>query len=96
MRRGGLLDLDNHKGKASGGYCTDYPVSGRPFIFMNGAGLQEDVQTLIHEGGHAFHVFESNNLPYVQQKRVGLEFTERHNNLDYGSFGMLQVMTSVA
>jgi oligoendopeptidase F len=76
MRQEGLLDLDNHKGKAPGGYCTDYPVSGRPFIFMNAVGIQEDVQTLIHEGGHAFHVFESNNLPYFQQKRVGLEFME--------------------
>ena len=71
-----LLDLDNRKGKAPGGYCTDYPVSGRPFIFMNAVGIQEDVQTLIHEGGHAFHVFESNDLPYFQQKRVGLEFME--------------------
>jgi oligoendopeptidase F len=76
MRREGLLDLDNRKGKAPGGYCTDYPVSGRPFIFMNAVSLQEDVQTLIHEGGHAFHVFECNRLPYFQQKRIGLEFME--------------------
>jgi oligoendopeptidase F len=76
MRQEGLLDLENRKGKAPGGYCTDYPVSGRPFIFMNAVGIQEDVQTLIHEGGHAFHVFESNDLPYFQQKRVGLEFME--------------------
>ena len=76
MRQEGLLDLDNRKGKAPGGYCTDYPVSGRPFIFMNAVGIQEDVQTLIHEGGHAFHVFESTKLSYFQQKRVGLEFME--------------------
>ena len=76
MRQEGLLDLDNRKGKAPGGYCTDYPVSGRSFIFMNAVGIQEDVQTLIHEGGHAFHVFESNDLPYFHQKRVGLEFME--------------------
>ena len=76
MRQEGLLDLDNRKGKAPGGYCTDYPVSGRPFIFMNAVGIQEDVQTLIHEGGHAFHVFESTKLPYFRQKRVGLEFME--------------------
>lgn len=76
MRQEGLLDLDNRKGKAPGGYCTDYPVSGRPFIFMNAVGMQEDVQTLIHEGGHAFHVFESTKLSYFQQKRVGLEFME--------------------
>jgi oligoendopeptidase F len=72
----GLLDLENRKGKAPGGYCTTYAVSQRPFIFMNAVGLHEDVQTLIHEGGHAFHVFESVHLPYYQQKQVGLEFCE--------------------
>ncbi len=76
MRQEGLLDLDNHKGKAPGGYCTDYPVSGRPFIFMNAVGIHEDVLTLLHEGGHAFHVFEINHLPYFQQKRIGFEFME--------------------
>ncbi len=76
MRREGLLDLENRKNKTSGGYCTDFPVSGRAFILMNSVGLHEDVQTLLHEGGHAFHVFESNDLPYFQQKRVGNEFAE--------------------
>ena len=76
MRREGLLDLDNRKGKAPGGYCTDYPLAQRPFIFMNSVGIHDDVQTLLHEGGHAFHVFETNDLPYLQQKQVGLEFAE--------------------
>jgi oligoendopeptidase F len=76
MRREGLLDLDNRKGKAPGGYCTDFVVSGKPFIFMNAVGIREDVQTLLHEGGHAFHVFESAALPFLQQKQVGLEFAE--------------------
>jgi oligoendopeptidase F len=76
MRRENLLDLDNRKNKAPGGYCTDYPVTERPFIFMNAVGLHEDVQTLLHEGGHAFHVFESTPLPYFQQKQVPLEFAE--------------------
>jgi len=76
MRREGLLDLENRKGKAPGGYCTDFAASQRPFIFMNAVGLHDDVQTLIHEGGHAFHVFESVSLPYIQQKQVGLDFCE--------------------
>ena len=71
-----LLDMENRKGKAPGGYCTEFAVSQRPFIFMNAVGLHDDVQTLIHEGGHAFHVFESAYLPYIQQKEVGLEFCE--------------------
>ena len=76
MQQEGLLDLENRKGKAPGGYCTDYPVSGRAFIFMNAVGVHEDVLTLLHEGGHAFHFFECDSLPYLQQKRIGIEFME--------------------
>ena len=47
-----------------------------PFIFMNSVGLHDDVQTLLHEGGHAFHVFETAALPYHQQLSVGMEFAE--------------------
>lgn len=76
MRHEGLLDLDNRKDKAPGGYCTGYYAVKRPFIFMNAVGLHDDVQTLLHEGGHAFQVFETATLPYVQQLQVGLEFSE--------------------
>ncbi len=76
MREEGYLDLANRKGKAPGGYCMDYPVSRRPFIFMNAVGLQQDVRTLMHEAGHAFHAFESLALPYAHQREVGMEFAE--------------------
>jgi oligoendopeptidase F len=76
MRDEGLLDLDNRKGKAPGGYCTYYAVAKRPFIFMNSVGLHDDVQTLLHEGGHAFHAFEGSNLPYNHQEEVPMEFAE--------------------
>jgi oligoendopeptidase F len=76
MRQEGLLDLDNRKGKAPGGYCTNFPVVRRPFIFMNAVGLHDDVQTLLHEAGHCFHVFETAHLPYAQQLDYGLEIAE--------------------
>lgn len=76
MRSQNLLDLDNRKGKAPGGYCTDFPEAGLPFIFMNSVGIHDDVQTLIHEGGHAFHVFESVDLPYHHQMQIGSEIAE--------------------
>jgi oligoendopeptidase F len=75
MRRAGLLDLDNRKGKAPGGYCTEFIAVNQPFIFMNSVGLHEDVQTLLHEGGHAFHVYETAPL-CIQQRQVGMEFAE--------------------
>ncbi len=76
MRQESLLDLDNRIGKAPGGYCIEYPVARRPFIFANAVGLHTDVQTLLHEGGHAFHAFESSHLPYNQQLQVPSEFAE--------------------
>lgn len=76
MRDEQLLDLPNRKGKAPGGYCTDFALAERPFIFMNAVGLHNDVQTLLHEGGHAFHVFETTHLPYIHQQNVPTEFAE--------------------
>ena len=76
MRREGLLDLGSRKNKAPGGYCTAFPVAQRPFIFMNAVGIHDDVQTLLHEAGHAFHVFESTHLPYIQQRETPIEFAE--------------------
>ncbi|MFN8595938.1 MAG: M3 family oligoendopeptidase [Anaerolineae bacterium] len=76
MRREGLLDLDNRKGKAPGGYCTEYPITQRPFIFMNSVGVRDDVRTMLHESGHAFHVFETAHLPYVQQLQITMEIAE--------------------
>jgi oligoendopeptidase F len=76
MEDGSLLDLESRKNKAPGGYCTSFPAVQEPFIFMNAAGSHNDVQTLLHEGGHAFHVFESRHLPYEQQRNVGSEFAE--------------------
>ena len=71
-----LLDLDNRKNKAPGGFCNSFAVVQRPFIFMNAVGLQDNVMTLLHESGHAFHVFESANLPFAQQHFVPSEFAE--------------------
>ena len=71
-----LLDLDTRTGKALGGYCTTLPVRKRPFIFMNGTGQHDDVQTMLHEAGHAFHVFETADLPFIWQQDPPMEFAE--------------------
>ena len=76
MREAKLLDLDNRKNKAPGGYCTEFALVRRPFIFMNAVGLNGDVQTLLHESGHAFHTFERAHLAYSQQREVPMEFAE--------------------
>ncbi len=76
MRRENLLDLENRKGKAPGAFCTSFATQQRPFVFMNAVGLSADVRTLLHETGHAFHVFERTRLPYHHQWRSGMEFNE--------------------
>ncbi len=76
MRQEHLLDLDNRQGKAPGGYCTYYPIAERPFIFMNAVGMQNDVRTILHEAGHAFHDFEMVTLPYIWQRNIGMEIAE--------------------
>jgi oligoendopeptidase F len=72
----GLLDLESRKGKAPGGYCETLHFQGRPFIFMNAVGLVDDVMTLLHEAGHAFHAFASHSLPLIWQRHPGSEAAE--------------------
>lgn len=76
MKTGGFLDLDSKPGKAPGGY--NYPLyeSGIPFIFMNAAGAQRDLVTMVHEGGHAVHSFLSRDLPLTAFKSLPSEMAE--------------------
>lgn len=79
MRRLGLLDMESRTNKAPGAYCTILDASVRPFIFGNASGTHDDIVALLHEGGHAMHVFESAHLPYLQQRSFGTlpaEFAE--------------------
>jgi oligoendopeptidase F len=57
--RQGYLDLASRPHKAPGGYCNGFPRSRQPYIFMNAAGTAQNVLTLLHEGGHAFHFAEA-------------------------------------
>ena len=76
MRDEGYFDLDNRANKAPGGFCTYYPLSRRLYIFMNAVGLHSDVQTMLHEMGHAFHAFSDDHLRWSQQRDVSMEFAE--------------------
>jgi oligoendopeptidase F len=73
-----LLDLESRKNKASGAYSVGYNVTRLPFIFMSQTNTAIDVDTLLHEGGHAFHTFESAHLRFHQKAEayVPAEFSE--------------------
>ena len=76
MADAGLLDLENRKGKAPGGFCDSLPVRKLPLIFMNAVNVDDDVRTLLHESGHCFHVFEASKHPLLFQRHPGAEMSE--------------------
>ncbi len=76
MSRDRLFDLANREGKAPGGFMTVLPQRWQPFIFMNAVGMSIDVRIMLHECGHAFHVYQTGALPYMQQRDVPMEFSE--------------------
>ena len=70
------LDLETRKGKAPGGYQYYLEKSRVPFIFMNAAGLQGDLETMIHESGHAFHSLYCGHLDLIDERNYPIEFAE--------------------
>ncbi len=71
-----LLDLANRKGKAPGGYQSTLAEARLPFIFMNAVGLQRDVETILHESGHAFHALATRDEDLYAYRSAPLEFCE--------------------
>lgn len=76
MKEESLLDLDSRKGKAPGGYNYPLAESGKPFIFMNASGSLRDLETMVHEGGHAIHSFLSHPLKLNAFKSTPAEVAE--------------------
>ncbi len=76
MRQLRLLDLDNRKGKAPGGYQSTLAESRLPFIFMNAVGLHRDVETILHEAGHAFHALAARHEELHAYRSAPIEFCE--------------------
>jgi len=75
----GLIDPDSRPGKAPGGYCVGLSEIRLPFIFLNLVGRDEDVRTILHESGHAFHTFATRDkdLPFEYcGENVPSEFAE--------------------
>ncbi|MBF0618974.1 MAG: M3 family oligoendopeptidase [Candidatus Omnitrophica bacterium] len=76
MKGHGLLDLENRKGKAPGGYQNTLTEARKPFIFMNAIGIDDDVRTLLHESGHAFHAYLCAHDPLDDYRHAPMEFCE--------------------
>ncbi|VAX37391.1 Oligoendopeptidase F [hydrothermal vent metagenome] len=72
----GVLDLESRKGKAPGGYQSTLNESRKPFIFMNAVGVDSDINTLLHEGGHAFHALACAHDSLLDYRHGPMEFCE--------------------
>jgi oligoendopeptidase F len=75
MRDRGLLDVERRKGKAPGGYQQTLHERRWPFIFLN-VSPSQDVETILHEGGHAFHALAAREEPLLAYRSAPLEFAE--------------------
>lgn len=75
-----FLDLQSRPNKAPGAYCGGYNATGKPYIFANTVGINDDIGTLLHESGHAFHFIGSSKQKLVWNKSsfeaVNYEFAE--------------------
>ncbi len=76
MKTKGHFDLESRKGKAPGGF--NYPLyeSNIPFIFMNATHNLRDLETIMHECGHAIHSFLSAHLDLLEFKDFPSEVAE--------------------
>lgn len=86
-----LLDLENRPGKAGGGFCTNFPTAGVPYIFANFNGTEHDVVVLLHEMGHAFQSYSSRHVPLIDSLWPTYETAEVHSmSMEFLSFGEME------
>lgn len=61
------IEAEDRPGKRPGGYCTSLPESRESRIFMTYSNSVNEVATLAHELGHAFHSSVLWDLPSLNQ-----------------------------
>ncbi|KUE79137.1 peptidase M3 [Aeromonas schubertii] len=55
MAEKGWIDADPTEGRRTGAYCTEYADPAEPRVFITFEGTMDNVITLAHELGHAWH-----------------------------------------
>ena len=79
MFENGLMDVLSKRGKAGGGYCTNFTDYKVPFIFSNFNGTADDVEVITHEAGHAFAFYTARNIVPMANQSPTLEACEIHS-----------------
>src|SRR5690606_855571 len=60
LLQGGWMNLEPSPNKVPGlGYQGYFPKSRRPYIYYSVVGTNDDLLTMIHEAGHAFHTIRT-------------------------------------
>jgi oligoendopeptidase F len=67
MQEQNFIEGRNQPGKRTGAYCTRFLRSRTQRVFMTWSGGGQNLRTLAHELGHAFHGHVMRDLPLVQQ-----------------------------
>jgi oligoendopeptidase F len=63
----GWIDAEYSELKMDDAYCVYLPVTEEPRVYMNFKNSIEDVITLAHELGHAYHYYQMRELPIFAQ-----------------------------
>lgn len=63
MHENSWIDAKVLPTKSTGGYCTEFSKTREPRIFMTYQGSTNDISTLAHELGHAYHYWVMRDIP---------------------------------
>ncbi|WP_249929401.1 M3 family oligoendopeptidase [Planococcus maritimus] len=70
------IEAENRPGKAEGGFCASMPLAKESRIFLTYRDTYQDLITLAHELGHAYHNYILHDEPALaQQKGVSVAET---------------------
>ncbi|WP_404451369.1 M3 family oligoendopeptidase [Virgibacillus necropolis] len=64
----GWIEAEDRKGKMHGGFCAFMPLKKESRIFLTFTGSYQDVVTIAHELGHAYHNYIMQNEPAFTQE----------------------------
>ena len=74
-----LFDVLGRKTKKTGGYMTQLPDYGAPFIFANFNGTSADADVVTHECGHAFQWYLVKDDPIREHWDITMDTAETHS-----------------
>lgn len=63
----GWVEVEDRPGKRQGGFCTGMPTKKQSRIFMTYKNSADDMSTLAHELGHAYHSHVLRSQPFLLQ-----------------------------